>query len=114
MATKYDNAPTAYIIQKEYLTLNLHLKNSQGGNVDLTGSTLQLTVKSAKDTTTYTITVEDSSFDKALEANGKVSCPLTSTNLDIQGEYWALLKITFSAANVKKGYFKIFVDPSEE
>jgi len=114
MTTKYDNAPVAYLIQKEYLTLTLCVKDSQGGVVDLSNATLQLTVKTAKTSTDYVITVEDAAFEKAQATKGIVSCPLTNTNLDLQGEYWALFKITFSDTNIKKGYFKLYVDPSEE
>lgn len=114
MSTRYDDAPIIYLMQKEYSTLTLTIKDSQGVVVPLTGATLQLTIKDAKTDTAYDITVLDASFDKTQEANGVISCPLTSTNLDLQGEYWGLLKITFSATNIKKGYFKIFVDSSEE
>ena len=114
MVTKYDASPLIYLIQKEALTLNLTIKDSQGVAVNLSSATLQLTVKEAKLDTTYLITVADASFNKSLASTGKISCPITSTNLDLQGEYWALLKITFSASDIKKGYFRLFIDSSEE
>ena len=115
MASKYDNAPTLLLNQKEVVTLSLYIVYSQGSAQDLSSATdLQLTVKSLKTNSTYDITIAFSSFDLTNAATGTITCPLTATNTDLQGEYWALLKITFSATNIKKGYFKIFFDPSEE
>jgi len=114
MISKYDTSPIMYLIQKESLTLNLTIKDSQGLAVNLSSATLQLTVKEKKTDTTYLITVEDASFNKTLATTGKISCPISSTNLNIQGEYWVLLKVTFSETNIKKGYFRLFIDASEE
>lgn len=106
--------PVVTLIQKEYLTLRMVLKTAAGVAVDVSAATLQLTIKEEKDSTDYDITVADASFDKTLGATGIITCPITSTNLDITGEYYGLLKITFSATNIKKAYFRIKVEASEE
>jgi len=115
MALKHDTAPKLLINQKEVITLSLNIVDAQGVVQDLSSATdLQLTVKALKTSSTYDITIAFASFDTTNAATGIITCPLTATNTDLQGEYWALLKITFSATNIKKGYFKIFFDSSEE
>lgn len=113
--SQYKNRlPSVTLIQKESLLISMTIRDSKMETVDVSSATLQLTVKPSKDDTSYSITVEDSDFDKSDGTNGVVTFPLTATDLDLSGEYWGLLKITFSTGYIKKVYFKVNVEASEE
>ena len=114
MEAKDKKLPRINVFQKENMIIRLTLKDATMTAIDVSTATLQLTVKEKLDSTIYNITVADTSFDKALGAQGIVTFPLTATDLNLSGEYIALLKITFTTGGIKKTCFKLVVEPSEE
>ncbi len=89
----------------EAKTITATVKNKNtGAIIDVSSATLEFVISEADDVTAL-VTVADGSFDKSDGANGIITFPLSTTNLDRSGSYKGELRIEISASNISKSAF---------
>ena len=91
--------------QGEAKTSTITITDESGSVIDVSTATLTLTVKERMSDTTALFTIADGSMDKSQAASGIVGVPFSASNLNRSGKIFAILKVEFSAANIKIGAF---------
>jgi hypothetical protein len=93
----------------EAKTLRFTVKDSAGAPLSMSTATLSFQVKASKAGVAI-ISKLDADFDKSQAASGVVTLPLAEANLtQAPGNYWAELKVVFSAADIDKSEDILFV-----
>jgi len=101
------------VIQKEAKILKFTIKDDNGDIINLTGATFAFYLKSNFNANP-TVTKSDSYFNKSNAVNGIIKLPLSSSDLNLSGTYYGLLKTILDINNIDKYYFEMIITASGE
>ena len=96
--------------QKEVKTVTFTYNSSVAGS-SIDDATLTYEIKQNIDDAASLVTKENADFDKTESASQIVTCVLTSSDLDMNGDYVSELKTVFTVTNVDKSpTFSVHID----
>ena len=102
------------VVQKEAFTLKFTIKDANGDTVDVSSAECSFFVKESLGDDSYAFSKDDDDFNKASGASGILRLPLTRSDFNRNGEYYAEVLVIISSGNAQKTQFILDIEQSVE